>query len=82
MSVNVKALKKLRSAARTSLESGKLKGPFEREEYMRRAGALYGASHKQVKRAIRVVCKQLDWKPPKWATWLRGFTGRVGLFPV
>jgi hypothetical protein len=65
--MNAKALKTLRSAARRSLKSSKLKGPFEREEYMRKTGVSLGASHKQVKRSIRVVSEQFGQKPPEWA---------------
>lgn len=69
--MNAKALKTLRSAARRSLKSSKLKGPFEREEYMRKAGVSLGASHKQVKRSVRVVSEQFGQKPPEWARALR-----------
>lgn len=69
--MNAKALKTLRSAARRSLKSSKLKGPFEREEYMRKAGQSLGASHQQVKRAVRVVSEQFGQKPPEWARALR-----------
>lgn len=69
--MNAKTLKTLRSAARRSLKSSKLKGPFEREEYMRKAGQSLGASHKQVKQAVRVVSEQFGRKSPEWARALR-----------
>lgn len=69
--MNTKALKMLRSAARRSLKSSKLKGAFEREEYMRKAGKSLGASHKQVKRSVRVVSEQFGRRPPEWARALR-----------
>lgn len=93
--MNSKALKALRSAARSSLKSSKLKGPFEREEHMRKAGVQYGATQKQVKRAVRVVARQFKQKPPDYTRRLlsrmvsagKDFLGRTfwknsGLVPV
>jgi hypothetical protein len=57
--MNSKALKLLRCAARDAVKSKKM-SEFEKEEYMRKAGVIYGASHKQVKRAVRVVVEQIE----------------------
>lgn len=62
-----KLAKLLRHAARTSLKSSKLKGAFEREEHMRRSRVDLGATHKEAKRAIRVVSSQYGQKPPEYA---------------
>lgn len=65
--MNHKNVKWLRKKARTSLKSSKLSGSFEREEYMRQAGAAVAATHKQVRRAVRMAAKKFEQKAPTWA---------------